>query len=383
MGAINVKHTGSGSDIALSSDGTSLLLDGTAIGGGGGSPDLYAENYDGTSTKPVATGTNSVAIGKEADSAGTDSISLGRLCSSPNSFSISLGYNSNASGFNGAMALGNSATAAGNNATAVGRNTSAGSNYSTAIGQNSGNGASTTLTGAGATALGGSRAAGEDSFAAAIANNSASYGATSANSISIGGYNKSSGTSSTCIGGYNSISSGNSSFVTGYQSQASGDFSVATGYKATSVIYGKVSHSSGPFGISSGHQTGTFVLRSDTTDDTPEAMTTSNTSAGTTNQVILPNNSAYTFTGTVVARQQASEGTDCAGFKVEGLIRREGSASTTVLLASNADEIDNVAGWFLSLSADTTNGGLKVEVTGASATNIRWVATINTSEVTY
>jgi hypothetical protein len=36
MGAINVKHTGSGAAIALSSDGTSLLLDGTAIGGGGG-----------------------------------------------------------------------------------------------------------------------------------------------------------------------------------------------------------------------------------------------------------------------------------------------------------------------------------------------------------
>ena len=33
MGAINIKHTGSGADIALSSDGTSLLLDGTAIGG--------------------------------------------------------------------------------------------------------------------------------------------------------------------------------------------------------------------------------------------------------------------------------------------------------------------------------------------------------------
>lgn len=36
MGSINLKHTGSGSDIALSSDGTSLLLNGTAIGGGGG-----------------------------------------------------------------------------------------------------------------------------------------------------------------------------------------------------------------------------------------------------------------------------------------------------------------------------------------------------------
>ena len=37
MGSINLKHTGSGSAIALSSDGTSLLLNGTAIGGGGGS----------------------------------------------------------------------------------------------------------------------------------------------------------------------------------------------------------------------------------------------------------------------------------------------------------------------------------------------------------
>ena len=36
MGSINLKHTGSGSDIALSSDGTSLLLNGTAVGGGGG-----------------------------------------------------------------------------------------------------------------------------------------------------------------------------------------------------------------------------------------------------------------------------------------------------------------------------------------------------------
>ena len=36
MGSINLKHTGSGSAIALSSDGTNLLLNGTAVGGGGG-----------------------------------------------------------------------------------------------------------------------------------------------------------------------------------------------------------------------------------------------------------------------------------------------------------------------------------------------------------
>jgi len=37
----------------------------------------------------------------------------------------------------------------------------------------------------------------------------------------------------------------------------------------------------------------------------------------------------------------------------------------------------------LALSADTTNGGLAITATGASSTNIRWVATIQTSECTY
>ena len=36
MGSINVEHDGSGNAITLSSDGTSLLLNGTAVGGGGG-----------------------------------------------------------------------------------------------------------------------------------------------------------------------------------------------------------------------------------------------------------------------------------------------------------------------------------------------------------
>ena len=58
MGSINLKHTGSGSDIALSSDGTSLLLNGTAVGGG-------SANAIATTTVPVAgqTNTGTLAIG--------------------------------------------------------------------------------------------------------------------------------------------------------------------------------------------------------------------------------------------------------------------------------------------------------------------------------
>ena len=43
MGKIEIDHTGSGSGITLSSDGTDLLLDGTAIGGGGGALEFVSK----------------------------------------------------------------------------------------------------------------------------------------------------------------------------------------------------------------------------------------------------------------------------------------------------------------------------------------------------
>jgi hypothetical protein len=39
--------------------------------------------------------------------------------------------------------------------------------------------------------------------------------------------------------------------------------------------------------------------------------------------------------------------------------------------------------WTIALTADTTNGGLAVTVTGAASTTIRWVSSISTTEVTF
>ena len=124
----------------------------------------------------------------------------------------------------------------------------------------------------------------------------------------------------------------------------------------------------------------------DTTDATATAMVTNHQStpgAGTANQIVLPNNSAYAFYGTIVARQKAGDGTACAAFKVEGLIRREANAGTTVLVNSATTVLDNTPNWGMALSADTTNGGLAITVTGAASTNIRWTTSITTSELTY
>jgi len=358
MGAINVKHTGSGAAIALSSDGTSLLLDGTAVGGGGGGADLYAANPV-SATDPTASGSNAVAIGYNARATASDSVAIGEnaYAVGPESFSI-----------------GTQTDAIGTRAGAFGYNARAQGNYSMAFGN------------AGATGI--------YSFAAAIGNNTSTYGATGANSVAIGDLAKATGTNSVCIsntstasglgsavlGGSSATSSGaNSTVIGGGSNVADGDYSTAKGY------YGNTN------GIRLKHATGVYpnlqgayyVLGYTTSNATPIALNTNVWTPNATNQVILPNNSAYAFTGIIVARQKASEGTASAAWKVEGLIRREGSAGTTVLVNSATTVLDNTPSWGMALSADTTNGGLKVEATGAASTNIRWVATINTSEVIY
>ena len=430
MGKIELDHTGAGSGITLSSDGTDLLLNGTAIGGGGTALELYAENPS-SPTAPSATGANSVAIGESVTSSGTNSFAAGSFTTASGDNSVAI--SGSVSGLYPASAQGAGSIVVGNNASS---NTLATSSLAL--------GSQAVTAGTRATALTKSYASGTGSFAAAIGNNTSSYGATGASSVAIGyqartttnygvaigylakctagdiataigpvstasgwyssaigglsltasqthasaiggGSNTASSTYATVIGGGLNTSSSPYSIVTGGRNNtANAQYSRVGGYYSTSQgVEGKDAWASGRFSAQGDAQTGTFVLRSDTTDATPEALTTNNSTAGTTNQVILPNNSAYAFHGTIVAREQASAGTDCAAWKIEGLIRREGSAGTTVLVNSATTVLDNTPAWGMALSADTTNGGLKIEVTGAAATNIRWVATINTSEVTY
>jgi trimeric autotransporter adhesin len=164
------------------------------------------------------------------------------------------------------------------------------------------------------------------------ANSSTAYG------IAIGYQAVASGVGSIAIGNQYYLgaatASGGSSIAIGDDAEATKKFATALGAASVSNIAGKYAYAGGRFSSTGDSQTGVFVLRSDTTDATPEALTTDNSTAGTTNQIILPNNSAYAFHGTIVARQQASAGTACAAWKIEGLIRREGSAGTTVLVNS-------------------------------------------------
>ena len=352
-GTVNVN----GAYTLPTSDGTNgqvLTTDGSgavtfADAGGGSSLDLYAENPS-TPTSPTVTGTNAVGIGHGSSSTSSYTIAVGPFSESSALYS---------------GAFGTEAISA--------------SNYAIALGKG--------------------RAHGIDSFAAQIVNNTSSYGASASKSIALGYQAKATSSNGIAIGN-TAIASGGYSIAMGVSSQATaskaisiGDAcsatmnnAVAIGHDAKSIIKGKFAYSAGNFASTGDAQTGIFVLRSDTTDATAEPMTTDKSSGSTDDQIILPNNSAYSFSGTIIARESATDGSDYASWEIKGALLRDANAASTVLgngIVNKLYATSGASAWAVALSADTTNGGLKVEVTGAASTNIRWVATVNTSEVTY
>jgi len=403
MGKIEIDHTGSGGGITLSSDGTSLLLGGTAIGGS--ALELYAENPS-TPTTPIATGANDVAIGTQAEATGGAAIALGydavasgnlslaiNAATASNTASIAIGQQAVASG-SSSLALGYGTDATGGFSTAVGRNAQATSTSSNAFGRDA------VSAGSQSTAIGDAYASGSDSFAAAIANNTSSYGATGANSIAMGYQAKAtaqyavsmgrdgtaSGTHSTVLGGYGNTANANHSHVIGgfLSTTDSKQYATVIGPYAKAKAEMSFTFGSNALGTGVGNvQKSMYPLFADTTDATATVLTTNNSTAGSSNQVNVGSNFAVAFSGLIVAREQASGGTDCAAWEVKGLLVQASANSTVTLVNSAITVIDNTPGWAIALSADTTNGCLSITGTGAASTNIRWFATIETADLNY
>jgi hypothetical protein len=197
---------------------------------------------------------------------------------------------------------------------------------------------------------------------------------------------------SSVVGGFNNVASGFISFVGGGNSNtANGQYSFIGGgaVGTTRSIQGNhvfPAHNA-PVSFSSGaSQAGLLILGRVTTDATATRLTSDpTTTGGTTNQVILPNNSAYFFTGEVVSG--VTGGGNTKGWTIEGVIKRGANAASTALVgtptvtSTYADA--GAATWTIALSADTTNGGLAVTFTGQASTTIRTVCQIRTTEMTY
>jgi hypothetical protein len=213
-----------------------------------------------------------------------------------------------------------------------------------------------------------------------------------ASSAIIGGNsNSASGTQSAVIAGSSCSASGTYAVaVGGDQNAANGNNSVVVGGArgtARSIVGNTIfSASNSPVAFTVGaSQSALLILGRQTTNATATRLASDTFSADTTNQVILPNNSAYVFQGTCIAN--VTGGSTTSGWKFEGVIKRGANAASTTLVAAVTPTViaqDALATtWVLAITADTTNGGIAVTVTGAAATTIRWVSRIETTEVTF
>jgi hypothetical protein len=190
-----------------------------------------------------------------------------------------------------------------------------------------------------------------------------------------GGFNQALGFGSSVAGGFANYSNAT------YSQILNGQYGTTRGIESNFVI-----SSSAPLGGSLGlTQSAILIIAVQTTDATATVLRCSASAAATTNQVILPNNSAYFFTGEVVAG--VTGGGDTKGWKIEGVIKRGANAASTALVgtptvtSTYADA--GASTWTIAVTADTTNGGLAVTFTGQASTTIRTVAKISTVEMTY
>jgi hypothetical protein len=249
----------------------------------------------------------------------------------------------------------------------------------------------------------------------------ASNSASGANSAVIGGASlRANGSSAAVVGGTSNTASGTSSAVVGGSSNtASGQNSIVAGSSGSqstnsgSAVLGGTNHLSNgsnssvicgqlgtarliaanlvlsaniPVADNVGvSQAANLILARETTDATATVLRSNTSAAGTTNQVILPNNSAYYVKGSVIAT--VTGGGDTKSWDFIATIKRGANAAATSIVGAvtlNVQAADaGAATWIVAITADTTNGGLAVTVTGQAATTIRWVAKLESTEVTY
>jgi len=189
------------------------------------------------------------------------------------------------------------------------------------------------------------------------------------------------GLSTSAVGDY-SIAMGRVAYADGARSFAFGTNSTTRGITANTVFSASNSPIANAAGVS---QAALLVLGVQTTDATATALRSNTSAASGTNQVILPNNSAYFFRGEVISG--VTGGGDTKGWTIEGVIKRGAGVGTTALVGTPtvtslyADA--GAATWALAVTADTTNGGLRVTFTGQASTTIRTVCQIRTTEMTY
>lgn len=273
-------------------------------------------------------------------------------------------------------------TVFGNNSFAVGSGATASGVQSAAVG-----GLNNTASGTNSFVAGGNTNTSSGTNSIVVASVSS---ATNSNAGVFGGSSNQATANTSCVfgGSTNTASAINAVMLGGSLSSANGQYSaVIAGQRGTtrSVDSYRSSPSGDTFTTTGGCQTGLLVLGVQTTDATVTTLRSNSSAASATNQLVLPNNSAYYVRGSCIANVTGGGNTKAWSF--EAAIKRGANAASTAIVGAvikNVVAADaGAATWDITIVADTTNGALQVQVTGQAATTIRWTCRLESTEVTY
>ncbi len=158
-----------------------------------------------------------------------------------------------------------------------------------------------------------------------------------------------------------------------------GTNAITLGSGAAATLTGQVAQASGRFATNGDAQHGVYVARNITSTNTATQLFLD----GTADRLVVPNNSVWTFDVMVAGRRTDAVGGG-AGYRIFGVLRKDTTAGSITFVGTPSKQVlgETTAALDCNVTADTTNGSLNVVVTGLAGQTWRWVATVQTTEVT-
>lgn len=137
----------------------------------------------------------------------------------------------------------------------------------------------------------------------------------------------------------------------------------------------------GFFAVAGDAQTRSFILRREISVTSPVALTTDGLGPAVDNQIILPSNSSFTFKALVTAK--ASTTNNEGGWEFNGVVSRGAATGSVSIKVVNKTKIwSSLAGYDVNIIADTVYGGLQIVATAADTNPVRFLAKVETVEIT-
>jgi hypothetical protein len=162
----------------------------------------------------------------------------------------------------------------------------------------------------------------------------------------------------------------------GYVNTASGSYAtIPGGRNAQASHYGEMAYASGPFSSSGIAQTSVYVLRNTTSGATPKELFLD----GIGERLTIASAHTVTFDILLAARSSTGESIGCI---FQGVIENTSGATSFIQTPGKLCHKGGLT-WDANLVADDGNDALKSEVTGAGVASVRWVARVQTAEVSY